>query len=122
MFSLQQTGFEYVKEADALRTMSEKARKCLDKPNMHRLLELYNRSLPAFGSVHLIQELVLERGHQELKRGVVSSNFKSPQLQAMEHALANDCIARVGKELQEVDSESASWAVPTVRSVLRLLG
>ena len=120
--SLQTLVSEYIKELDVLCMSSDKARKCLDKPNVHRLLELYSFSLPAFGTVHLIQELVLERGHQELKRGVLHSNFKNPQLQAMENTLANDWISRLGIELQDVDVDGVGWSMTTIRSVLRLLG
>ena len=122
LHALQESASEYIKELDNLCKMSEKARKCLDKPNVHRLLELYHLSLPAFGTVHLIQELVLERGHQELKRGVTHSNFKNPQLQAMEHALGNDWVCRLGTELQDVHMDGNGWSTATFRSVLRLLG
>jgi len=40
----------------------------LDKPNVHRLLELYVHTLPAFGHARQISELLFERAHQPLKR------------------------------------------------------
>jgi hypothetical protein len=48
--------------------------KCLNKPNVHRLLELYTHTIPAFGHSRHEQELLFETEHQPLKRAISSSN------------------------------------------------
>ncbi len=100
----------------------ERARKLLDRPNMHRLIEFYETTLPAFGNVRLIEELILERAHQEAKKGIMSSNFQNPQLQAMTNVRANDWINRLGYETGAVTPEGGGWSESTMRSVFRLLG
>ena len=42
----------------------------LDKPNLHRLHELFAHTLPMFGTLRHIGELILEKGHQPLKRAI----------------------------------------------------
>ena len=69
--SMQSACRDFIDSLSSLCRLSEKARRKLDKPNVHRLLEFYSYTVPALGRIDVIQELVLERGHQELKRGVV---------------------------------------------------
>lgn len=83
-------------------------RNVLDKPNVHRLVEMFQHTLPLCPNIHFILELILERGHQELKRGIKQSNFKNPQLQAMESSLANDWKCRVHEELKLASEEKTS--------------
>lgn len=70
--------------------VSDIAKVKLDKPNLHRLIELYTHSIPAMGHVRHFAELVFEFAHQPLKRGIVRSNPQNPQIQAVKHALADD--------------------------------
>ena len=119
---LQEQCCKLVSKISTLCTRSVKAKQHLDKPNVHRLVEFYSFTLPAFGNVVHIQELVFERAHQELKRGVVLSNYHNPQLQAMDGAIGNDWINRLGIELQDVSEEGLGWTDGIVRSVLRLFG
>ena len=49
----------------------------LDKPNMHRFMELFAHTLPMFGSLKYIEELILEKGHQSAKKAVDMSNMKN---------------------------------------------
>ena len=107
---LKRMAEDYIRKLSSLCRDSEKARKCLDKPNVHRLLEFFHFTLPAFGSARLVQELVLERAHQELKRAYVRSNFHNAQLQCMEHAIANDWAARLGIELEDVSLNGEGWS------------
>ena len=62
----------------------------LDKQNLHRLLELYQHSIPAFGHVSLFQELVFETAHQPLKRSVARGNHRHAEASAVEQCLGND--------------------------------
>ncbi len=61
--------------------------KCVDKLNVHRLLELVHSTLPLVGSLSRCGELVLEKAHQSLKRAIKQSNHKEIHLQR--HAVRN---------------------------------
>jgi hypothetical protein len=93
---------KYLKSLDGLCRLSEDMRKHLDKPNAHRLLELYAHTLPAFGRVHHIQELVFESEHQPLKRGIRSSNHRNEQVFSISAALASDWESRLAFEVEKL--------------------
>ena len=94
----------------------------LDKPNVHRFLELYTHTLPLFGNIRHVQELLFEGAHQALKRGLSRANGFNPQLQAMEHRLANDWKNRLAIECEGSGSNVMEWDEEVCISVLRLLG
>lgn len=122
LLKLRSLAMNYVDQVSQLCRISPKAKESLDKPNIHRLLEFYTFTLPNFGNVKLIQELVLEKGHQELKRAYSKSNYRNAQLQAMEHAVANDWATRLSVQLFQVSEDGANWTEERYRVVLRLLG
>ena len=122
LIEMQEKCRNLVSNMSTLCARSEHAKRHLDKPNVHRLVEFFSFTLPAFGNVFHIQELVLERGHQELKCGILRSNFKNPQLQAMESVTGNDWVNRLGLELEDVTDTGHGWSDSVIRSVLRLLG
>jgi len=121
LLALQEMGQEYVRKLARVCMLSEESKKVLDKPNVHRLLEFYAFTLPSFGNVSFVQELVLEKAHQELKRGLQRSNNHNAQLQAMEHAVANDWVHRLAFEVKELGLDPAKLTADTCRGVLRLL-
>jgi hypothetical protein len=76
---------------------------------VHRLLELYTHTLPAFGHVGHFQELLFETAHQPLKRGIKRSNNRDPHLSEVQALLANDWktrleISSIGKPNQWSDA------------------
>ena len=85
----------YVQSCDSLCGISEIARSKLDKPNLHRIIELYKHSVPAMGHTHHFSELIFEFAHQPLKRGVAMSNHRKPHIQAAKHTLADDWEGRL---------------------------
>lgn len=86
----------YISELHKVCTTFPKAvREHLSKPNVHRLLELYAHSLPAFGQIGHFQELLFETAHQPLKRGIKMSNNRDPHLAAVTAVLANDWETRL---------------------------
>ena len=93
---LQGMATTYVHKVDQLCLRSPVARRELDKPNMHRLVEFYFHSLPRLGHAAVFQELVLEGGHQPLKRGIARSNHQGAHRQAMARFLADDWKRRLG--------------------------
>ena len=80
----------YGQRCDSLCGISEIARGKLDKPNLHRIIELYKHSVPAMGHAHRFSELVFEFAYQPLKRGVAMSNHRKPHIQAVKHTLVDE--------------------------------
>jgi len=111
---------EYVKDLYEACKHYKDARKCLDKPNVHRFVELYAHTLPAFGHMRHIQELLFETAHQPLKRGILRSNHRDPQLAAMMAVLANDWESRLSIEVESA-GPPISWSYETCRRLQRLL-
>lgn len=76
--------------------LAETARKHLDKPNVHRLLELAHMYLPSFGHGSFLSELMFESAHQSVKRSLERANkFWLPHITALRHILLNDFKARL---------------------------
>lgn len=88
--SQQALSRDYVDICDKLCCASAVAKRKLDKPNLHRIIELYVHSIPAMGHVRHFSELVFEFAHHPLKRGIAISNRRNPHIQAVMHALADD--------------------------------
>lgn len=74
---------------------TEKIRKILDCPNVHRLLEMAHVYLPMIGSGSRITELEFERGHQALKRSIRNSNNHNSHIQAISATVCNDWQGRM---------------------------
>ena len=128
VWALRERAIQYLNKLDGIyRTISGQGEgvdvaAILDKPNLHRFLELFTHTIPLFGHVRHIQELLFEGAHQPLKRGITASNGHNPELQAMEHRLSNDWKNRLAIECGEVIDAAGTWSDNSVRSVLRLLG
>jgi hypothetical protein len=115
--------YEYLKSLDSLCQLSEDMQKHLDKPHAHSLLELYAHTLPAFGHVHHIQELVLESVHQPLKRGIRSYNHRNEQGFAVSAALTSDWKSRLVFEVEKAIETGSVWdADQFIRIELLLFG
>jgi hypothetical protein len=112
---------EYLTKLDSLCRISEDMRKHLDKPNAHRLVELYAHTLPAFGHVHHVQELVFESAHQPLKRGLRNSNHRDEQVFAVSAALASDWESRLAFEVEKAIASGKVWNSKQCIRIERLL-
>ena len=75
---------------------NERIRAEMDKPNVHRLLEFAFHSLPLVGHAVLFQELIIESGHQPLKRGVNRSNKHEAHEFSLTNVLVDDWKMRMG--------------------------
>ncbi len=62
----------------------------IDKPNVHRFLELSMSAIPMFGHVTCFGELGLEKTHQVLNLAIQRSNHKTTHLCAMKTAAFPD--------------------------------
>ena len=93
--SLQAMAAQYVSAVDSFCRQYPERGSVLDKPNLHRLLELYSHTIPAFGHVSHVQELVFETAHQPLKRCISRSNHQNAEVSAVEHCMGNDWQSRL---------------------------
>ena len=112
----------YVNSVCRICERSRICAKILDKPNVHRLLELFHHTLPQFGNLRIVQELILEQAHQHLKRGIQRSNQKNAQVQAMQNSIANDWASRLELELDGVGGFGDVWEIEDASAVRRLFG
>jgi hypothetical protein len=80
----------------------------LNKPNVHRLVELYTHTIPMFGHARHVQELLFETAHQPLKRAISRSNMKDPHVSAVHATLCNDWETRLSIEVKHLD-DPKSW-------------
>ena len=92
---LQTLGQEYVCAADEFITENPNTGKELDKPNLHRTLELYLHTIPSFGHARQFMELVFECAHAPLKRCVSRSNNYNAHISTVEHVIGNDWQSRL---------------------------
>lgn len=86
---------DYCKLIESLAGESLESARILDKPNLHRFMELFAHTLPLFGSLKYIEELILEKAHQSAKKAIDMSNMKNEQVQAMNDFLHDDLVARL---------------------------
>jgi hypothetical protein len=94
--------------------------KYLNKPNVHRLLELYTHTIPAFGHCRHVQELLFETAHQPLKRAIARSNQRDPHIHAVTATLANDWECRLSIEVNRC-GDPDSWTIDDCRRIQRLI-
>ena len=111
----------YIGLLNTLCRLSEQARKHLDKPNVHRLLELYVHTIPAFGHVRHVQELIFESAHQPLKQGLRRSNHRDEQVFAVGAYLASDWESRLALEVQRASRNGSPWSGMSRLRIERLL-
>jgi len=88
-------GKNYVKEAKWVYMNCGSAAAVLDKPNIHRLLELCVSTLPAFGHALLCSELVLELKHRTFKTWLESNPHSNAHLTCVERAVSLDWLGRL---------------------------
>lgn len=95
--------------------------KFLDKPSLHRLVELYQFYIPCFGHVLQIKELYFEWAHQPLKRCRRRSSHHHSHFLAVEHVLSNDWQGRMVYlyHLMRISSSCTSSSAST--TLLRFL-
>jgi hypothetical protein len=94
--------------------------KYLNKPNVHRLLELYTHTIPAFGHCRHVQELLFETAHQPLKRAISRSNQRDPHIHAVTATLANDWECRLSIEVNRC-GDPDSWTIEDCTRIRRLI-
>lgn len=112
---------KYIEDLNDLCRNSEDARRHLDKPNVHRLVELYVHTIAAFGHVHHVQELVFETAHQPLKRGMQKSNHRDEQVFSVGASLASDWESRLSLEVETAMRTGSPWSHRSCLQIERIL-
>ena len=74
----------------------------MDKPNLHRLLELFVYTIPTYGHVRNISEMGFEEFHQKLKPMLKRGTHHNKHLMSVESLLVNDWISRFTYCLSEI--------------------
>jgi len=92
---------EYLAHLNTSSRLSSDARSLVDKPNAHRLLELYVHTIPAFGHARHIQELIFEHAHQPLKRIWEQHNPHNRHYAMVREILYDDLFHRINSSLSE---------------------
>ena len=105
---LQGMATSYASKVDQLCLRSPLIRCELDKPNMHRLVEFYFHTLTRLKHAALFQELVLEGGHQPLKRGISRSNQRAAHRDAIARFLGDDWKRRLGDVASRISDVTQS--------------
>ena len=67
----------------------------LDKPIVHRLLELVMHTVPLYGHARMCSEMVLEQAHQQFKSWLQKTTHPTVHLTAMDKAIARDWLWRL---------------------------
>ena len=93
---------EYVRLVDKLSRKSNVIRKIIDKPNVHRVLELYFHSVPIMGHVTHFQELLSEAAQQPLKRSIVKYKDAMAHMRAVDVCRADEWKRRVGSSFHNL--------------------
>ena len=86
---------EYIMEIDILCTKRPCLKPFLDKPNVHRLLELAVHTIPVYSHALLVAEMMFESGHQLFKHSLSKSTNPSAHLYASRLNLARDWLSRI---------------------------
>jgi hypothetical protein len=94
--------------------------KYLNKPNVHRLLELYTHTIPAFGHSRHVQELLFETAHQPLKRAISRSNQRDPKIHAVTATFAKFWECCLSIEVNRC-GDPYSWTIEDCTTIRRLI-
>ena len=112
---------EYIALCRTLFRTNGKHSRVLNKPNVHRALELCILTIPSFGHARNCSEMVLESTHRSFKRWLETNTHGNAHITAVERTLLKDWLNRVhGLYLQctKGDKEQEARAE---RGLLRLL-
>ena len=100
----------------------EKVGLILDKPNVHRLLELCVHTIPVFGHAKHVTELVLENAHQNFKTFFEMNPHCNAHLSGMDRTLRRDFLSRISRcKREEVTRRNHSGRRTTNLDVLSMI-
>ena len=86
---------DYIQTASSIHRENRPAGKMLDKPNVHRALELCVHTITSFGHARNCSEMILEMTHRRFKNWLEVNPHASSHMTGVERAIASDWQSRV---------------------------
>ena len=92
---LNRTARQYIQLCDTIFRSKNPYGKELNKPNVHRALELCVLTIPSFGHARNCSEMVLESMHRTVKRWLEKNTHQDSHLTSVEHSILRDWLSRI---------------------------
>ncbi len=93
---LRKLARDYVTELELFCQQHPQYIKNVDRPNVHRMLELYYmHTVVVFGHASFISDMLFEAAHQPLKFSISKNTSKNAHIVAVHHALLRDWVTRL---------------------------
>ncbi len=94
----------------------------LDRPNLHRLIELYRHTIPNYSHALFCCDMSFERNHQPFKRSLLKNSSPSSHLSAVYQILGGDWFGRLSELVVHREISTTTESNSTInRSLRRLL-
>jgi len=122
--SLQLFAINFVKSVQKFHTHFPDLSHHVDRPNVHRLLELAFHTIPLFNHILYVCELVFESAHQPLKFYLSRNHGLGSHVYAVQNILAKDWLIRLWSlwKIYMDESESKDSRYHALLGLGRLLG
>ena len=105
---LQDDAQLYIRNCAEFHRLNPRLSSPLDKPNIHRLLELCYHTFPHYGHEFHVSELVLEMAHRNFKTWIEKNRNSLSHLSAVERSLCEDRLNRIYILLHDAFTDSYS--------------
>lgn len=92
-----------------------------NRPNVQRLLELYTHTVPIFGHVQFISDMLFEYNHHPLKRDLSNKNNSSAYISAVREVIGRDWFTHEAACTRSLDCEGLIQNNINALSLLRCL-
>ena len=115
---LQFLAVEYIDSVDEFCGKYPQYSSFVDRPNVHRLLELVMHTIPLFSNAQLISEMLFESSHQPLKFALSRNTSPRAHIYAVNLVLAKDWFTRISsvwtdylKATSKTEKERSEYSV-----------
>lgn len=95
--ALQHLATKFIVEVSAFCCAHPDKKQLIDRPNVHRLLELVVHTVPLYGHASLVGEMLFESMHQPLKRSLSKDTSPHAHNSAIIHAVCHDWLHRIAE-------------------------
>jgi len=122
--ALQVLAANFVKSVENFSKLYPSLGTYVDRPNIHRVLELVYHTITAFNHVGFVCELVFESAHQPLKFFLSRNHTLNSHVYSVQLILAKDWLIRVWSlwSIYKDDSESEWYRKNALFGLMRLFG
>ena len=118
---LHKTATEYIKLCRSIFRGRGNLGKELNKPNVHRALELCVLTIPSFGHARNCSEMVLESTHRSFKRWLETNTHANAHITGVERILLKDWLSRVHGLYMQWNEGDEQQRLRAEKGLLRLL-